>query len=136
PEATSPAAGAQRLVAAGGVRLEPVRALPARLLAPGRAQLLEPLVGGRDAERAPGLALVPWVLDVVVGRVDLGRPAERVVAARVMASEAAGVHLPDVEARNALDEPLGDEFRHSARSREAGGAEAGGDPEAAHVRRP
>ena len=73
------------------------------------------------------------VLDVVVGGVDLERARERVCLARVRGAEAAGVHLPDVEARNALHDPLGDELPHPARAGEAVRAEAGGHPEPADV---
>ena len=59
----------------------------------------EPRVGGGEAQRPPRLALVARVLDVVVGRVDLERARERVLAARVVPAETARVHLPRVEAR-------------------------------------
>ena len=135
PEAARPAARTERLVSRGGVRLEPVRALPAGLLAEGCAELCEPRVGGGEAERPPGLALVAGVLDVVVRRVDLDGARKRVVAASVVAPEAARVHLPDVEARYALDDPLGHELAHAAGAGEPVRAEARGDPEAAHVGR-
>src|SRR5262249_57090384 len=87
-------------------------------------------------DRPSRRTLVARILDVVVRRVDLDRTRERVVAAAVMPAEAARVHLPDVEARHALDDPLRDELPHPARAREAVRAEAGCDPEAAHVPRP
>ena len=92
--------------------------------------------GARRRARAagpPGLALVARVLDVVVGRVDLDGARERVGLARVGRAEAARVHLPDVQARHALDDPLGHEPPHAARAGEAVGAEARGHPEAADV---
>ena len=134
PVPAGPAAWAQALVAVRRVRLEPVRALPAGLLAERRPELLQPRVRGRGSERPPRLALVARVLDVVVGRIDLGRAGDRVGTARVRGAEAARVHVPDVEARRPLDDPLGDELPHPAGAGEAVGAEAGGDPEAAHVR--
>ena len=67
-----------------GVRLEPVRALPAGLLAEGRAELRQARVGRREAKRPARLALLARVLDVVVGRVHLDRARERVLAARVV----------------------------------------------------
>src|SRR5215207_4734206 len=66
PEASRPAAWTERFVARGCVRLEPVRALPAGLLAESRPELGEPRIGGGEAERPPGRALVAGVLDVVV----------------------------------------------------------------------
>ncbi len=133
PDLPGPAARPEALVPARRVGLEPVRALPARLLPERRAELLEPRVGRREPERPAGEPLLARVLDVVVGRIDLVRARERVVAAAVMRAEAARVHLPDVEARDSLDDPLGDEPTHPARAGEAVRAEAGRDPEAAHV---
>ena len=123
----------QRLVAGGRVRLEPVGALPARLLAEGGAELGQACVGRRDSQRPPGLSLVAGVAHVVVGRVDLDRARERVGPRAVRRAEAARVHLPDVERRHPLGDPLRDELAHPARAREPVRAEARGDPEAAHV---
>ena len=53
-----------------------------------------------------------------------------------MASEAARVHLPNVEARHAFDDPFGDEPAHPARPGQPVRAEACRDPEAAHLARP
>ncbi len=136
PELARPPARPQRLVAARGVRLEPVRTLPAGLLPECGAELLQSLVRRRDAQRAPGRPLVARVLDVVVRLVDLLRASERVLAAAIGTAEAPRVHVPDVERRRALDDPLGDELAHPAGSGEPVRAEAGGDPEAAHVGRP
>ena len=99
-------------------------------------ELDEALVRRREAERPPGLPLVAGVLDVVVGRVDLQRPRERVVAARVVGAETARVHLPDVEAREPFDDPLCDELPHAARAGQPVRAEAGSDPEPAQLGRP
>jgi hypothetical protein len=133
PDLARPPAWAQALVSSGPVWLEPVRPLPARLLPEGGAELLEPGVRRREAERPAGLPLLARVLDVVVGGVDLDRARERVLAARVVAAEAPRVHLPHVETRNALDDPLGDQLAHPAGAGEAVGAEARGDPEASYV---
>ena len=73
------------------------------------------------------------VLDVVVRLVDLERAGERVLATRVVTAEAARVHLPRIEARLALDDPLGDEAAHSTRTGKAVRTEARGDPEAADI---
>ena len=78
PVLAGPAARSERLVAGGGVRLEPVRALPAGLLAERRAEALEDRVGRRHPERPAGLALLVRVVDVVVGRVVLDRARQRV----------------------------------------------------------
>ena len=133
PQPPRPAAGPKRLVAGRRVRLEPVGPLPARLLAERGAELDQARVGGREAQRPSGLPLVAGVLDVVVGRVDLERARERVVAARVVGAETARVHLPDVEARQPVDDPLGDELPHPARAGQAVRAEAGRDPEAGQL---
>ena len=136
PELAGPAARPERLVAARGVRLEPVRPLPARLLAERGPEHAEALVRRRDAQRTPGLPLVAGVLDVVVGRVDLDGARERVLAAAVGGAEPARVHVPDVQARGALEDPLGDELPHAPGTRQAVRAEAGCHPEPPHVRRP
>src|SRR6185436_3578038 len=100
---------AQRLVAGHGVRLEPVGPFPARLLAERGTELDQPGIGGRETQRASGLPLVAAVLAVVVRRVDLARPRQRVVAARVVSAEPARVHLPAVEPRQPVDAPLREE---------------------------
>jgi hypothetical protein len=53
-----------------------------------------------------------------------------------VAAEAAGVHLPDVEAGETLDDPLGQQLPHPAGACEPVCAEAGRHPEPAYVRRP
>ena len=73
---------------------------------------------GRCGADVP-LPLVAGVPDVVVGRVDLDRARERVAAAAVGRAEASRVHLPDVEARHAVEDPLGDELPHPTGPREA-----------------
>ncbi len=93
-----------------------------------------PPVRTRDAERAPGLALVAGVADVVVGLVDLARPLERVGRRTVVGSEAADVHLPGVERRLTGHDPLGHDLADRARAGQSVGAEAGGDEEAGHLR--
>ncbi len=73
------------------------------------------------------------VLDVVVGRVDLAGPSQRVLAADVVTAEPARVHLPGVEVGAAVDDPFRDQPAHAARAREAVGAEPGRHPESAHL---
>src|SRR6185503_8213089 len=133
PDLARPASGPEALVAARRVRLEPVRALPARLLPEGRAELLEPRVGRREPERPPGEPLLARILDVVVRRVDLVRARQGVVAAPVMRPEPARIHLPDVEARDSLHDPFGDQAAHPARARKTMCAESGLHPEPTHV---
>src|SRR5262245_56294430 len=50
-----------------------------------------------------------------------------------MRAEAARVHLPDIEARDPLDDPLGDQQTHASGAGKAVRAEAGRDPETAHI---
>src|SRR4029078_11323032 len=108
---------------------------PARLLPEGCAELAEPAVGRRDPQRATGLAFVAGILVVVVRPVDLLRPGERVLARAVRGPEAARVHVPHVERRRALDDPLGDEPARAARAGEPVRTDPRGDPEAADVAR-
>src|ERR1700755_2589950 len=104
--------------------------LPARFLAEGGAVLAVPEVGGGDAERPAGAALVGGVADVVVGLVGLADPLVGVGGGAVGGAEAADVHVPEVEARFAVGDPLGDDFADPARTGEPVGAEAGADEEA------
>ncbi len=136
PELPSPAARTKRLVAALRVRLEPVRALPAGLLPEHGTELLQARIRGREPQRPPRAPLVARELDVVVRLVDLPRPGERVLAAPVRGAEPPRVHVPDVERGRTLDDPLGHELSHPACARQPVRAEAGRDPEPAHVRRP
>ena len=53
----------------------------------------------------------------------------------VASAEAPRIHVPHVERRRPLDDPLGNELAHPARTGEAVRAEARGDPEPAHVGR-
>ena len=50
-----------------------------------------------------------------------------------MSPEPPRVHLPCVELRPAVDDPLRDQPAHASRSGKPVRAEAGGDPEAAHL---
>src|SRR2546427_1888740 len=75
------------------------------------------------------------VLDVVVGRVDLARALERVLAARVRAAEAAGVHLPCIQPRLPVDDPFRDEAAPAPRSGKGVSAKARRDPETADLAR-
>ena len=113
PEPARPPTRPKRLVAVGRVRLEPVGALPARLLAARRPELLQPRVRRGEAQRPAGQSLLARVLHVVVGRVDLGRSAPACTRGCVVATEPPRVHLPHVERRHALDDPLGDELPHA-----------------------
>ncbi len=133
PVASRPAARSQRLVAGSGVRLEPVGALPARLLPEGGTELEQARVGRRDAQRTPRLALLPGVVDVVVLRVHLGRPREGVALRAVVPAEAADVHVPEVVLRLAVDDPLGHDLADAAGAGEPVRAEAGRHPEAGHL---
>ena len=134
PVLARPAARAQRLVAGGGVRLVPVDALPAALLAEGGAERRMTRIRRRHAQRPPRLPLLARVLDVVVLRQRLVRARERVCAAAVLPSEAAPVERPHVPLGTAVDDPLAHHLADAARAREPVRAPAGGDPEAGHVR--
>ena len=103
------------------VRLEPVRPLPARLLAEHGPERRERLVRRRRAQRPSGLALLVRVVDVVVGRVHLGRPRERVALRPVRGPEPADVHPPDVELGLAVDDPARDLAADARRPRRCRG---------------
>src|SRR3954452_15584788 len=92
-----------------------------------------PGVRAGDAQRAAGLAVLARVADVVVGLVDLLGALERVRRRAVVRAKAANVHLPRVELRLALDDPLGHHLADPASAREPVRAEAGSDEEPADL---
>ena len=134
PVPAGPAARPQRLVAVAVIRVEPVDALPAGLLAEARAVRGVPRIGRRDPQGPPRKALLAGVADVVVGRVHLGRAGERVRLGAVLAAEAADVHVPEVPLRLAVDDPLRHDLADPARPGQAVRAEPRGDPETRHLR--
>src|SRR5205814_3924808 len=103
-----PAARAPRGVAVRGIRLEPVRPLPAGFLTEGAAKLDQARVGRGEAQRPTGLPLLERIVDVVVRGVNLGGAGQAVRARAVLIAEAPDVHLPQVELRLAVDDPLRD----------------------------
>src|SRR6202022_3487170 len=110
----------------GRVRLEPVGPFPARLFTKAGAELDQALIGGGGAQRSPGLALLVWIGNVVVGRVDLDGASQRVIAIPIGSAKAPKVHLPKVEAGLTVDDPLGHRPAHPAGARDPVSAEAGG----------
>src|SRR4029078_4995865 len=102
------------------------------LPAEGAPRSLAPGVCRREPARPAGEPLLARVLDVVIRRVDLVGARERVVAAPVVRAEAARGHLPDVQARDSLNDPLGDELSHPPCAGEAVRTESGRDPEATY----
>jgi len=113
---------------------KPVRSLPAGFFAEDGTQLGESRVCGRQAQRPASLAFFVRIVDVVVGRVDLGGPSEREGLAPVLAAEPANVHLPQVELRLALDDPVGDLPADATGAGDPVGAQPGRDEEAANLR--
>ena len=95
--------------------------------------LAMPRRGGREPQRAPGAALVVRIEDVVVGLVRLADPGVGVGRRAVLGAEAADVHLPEVEARLALDDPLRHHLADPAGAGEPVGAEARGDEQPADL---
>src|SRR3954451_10050441 len=129
-----PASRSKGIVAVGLVRLEPVRTLPAGLLPERGAELLEERVGRRHPQWATGLAFLVGIMDVVVRRVVLDGPSERVPLASVCRPESADVHLPQVELGLAVDDPRRDLATDAARPGDAVGRETGRDEEAPDLR--
>src|SRR5579864_3218133 len=80
-----------------GRAIEPVGTFPTRFLAELRAQRLQPFIRGGDPQWAASLSLLVGVMNVVVGRVDLDRPSQRVVTTAVLTAETPQIHLPEVE---------------------------------------
>src|SRR5438128_11187409 len=108
-----PAGWMRQAAGRGGIRRKPVRSLPSRLLAEAFAKLLQPRVGGGEAQWPARLTLLVRVVDVVVRRVHLDGSGARVPLAPILTAEPTQVHLPQVEARLAIDDPLGHGGAHS-----------------------
>src|ERR1700682_2804341 len=106
------------------VRLEPVGSLPPRLLAEGGAELGQARIGGREAKRSSGLALLVRIVNIVVSRVDLDGAGQGVVPVAIGIAESPKVHLPEIEAGLAIDDPFRHRPAHAARTGDAMGAEA------------
>src|SRR5438094_2628442 len=109
-----PAGWTREAVGRGGIRRKPVWSLPSRLLAEACAKLLQPRVGGGEAQWPARLALLIRIVDVVVRRVDLDGSRESIGLATILTAEPAQVHLPQVEARLAIDDPLSHRGAHPA----------------------
>src|SRR5262249_6329309 len=133
PDVPREPARAPPLVPGRGVGLEPVGPLPTRLLAERRAELAKPRIGWREAEPPSLLPLLVRVAQVVVRAVDLVRSLEREAAGAILRAEAPEVHVPDVQSRIALDDPVGHDPAHAAGAGDAVGAEAARDEEAADL---
>src|SRR5438552_2061094 len=101
-----PAGWMRQAVGRGGIRRKPVRSLPSRLLAEACAKLLQPRVGRGEAQWPARLTLLIRIVDVVVRRVDLDRSGARVRLTAIVTAEPTKVHLPQVEARLAIDDPF------------------------------
>src|SRR5438094_2086877 len=121
-----PAGWMRQAVRRGGIRRKPVRSLPSRLLAEACAKLLQPRVGGGEAQWPARLTLLIGIVDVVVRRVDLDGSGARVGLTPILTAEPPQVHLPQVEARLAIDDPFSHRGAHPAGT---------GDPMSAESRR-
>src|SRR5438552_17235327 len=115
-----------------GIRRKPVRSLPSRLFTEAGAELLEPRVGRGEAQRPARLALLVRVVDVVVRRIDLDGSAEGIGLTPILTAKPAQVHLPQVEARLAIDDPFGHRCAHPSGAGDAVGAESRRDVETAN----
>src|SRR5947208_1093371 len=107
-----------------GIRRKPVRSLPSRLFTEAGAELLEPRVGRGEAQRPARLALLVRIVDVVVRRVHLDRSGARVRLTAILTAEPPQVHLPQVEARLAIDDPFGHRCAHPSGTGDPMGTES------------
>src|SRR5439155_23711464 len=115
-----------------GIRRKPVRSLPSRLFTETGAELVEPRVGRGEAQRPARLPLLVRVVDVVVRRVDLEGSAEGIGLTPILTAEPAQVHLPQVQARLAIDDPFGHRCAHPSGTGDPMGTEARRDVETAN----
>ena len=75
-------------------------------------------------------------MNVVIGAVHLTRAGQGVRLAGVVAAESSQVHLPEVELRLAIDDPVGHLPAHPTGAGNAMGTESSRDKEAAYPRLP
>src|ERR1700682_2821845 len=80
-----------------GIRGKPVRSLPPGFLAEAGAELGQARIGGREAKRPSGLALLVRIVNIVVSRVDLDGAGQGAVPAAIGIAESPKVHLPEIE---------------------------------------
>src|SRR5438874_11208157 len=100
-----PAGWMRQAVGRGGIRRKPVRSLPSRLLAEACAKLLQPRVGGGEAQWPARLTLLIGIVDVVVRRVDLDGSGARVCLTALLTDEPSPVRFPLVKARSTFYDP-------------------------------
>ena len=114
-----PALERRRIDGGGSRRREPVRPLPAELVAVDRARGLQRRVERAAPRVAAGVGLVRRPRDVVVAGVALDRARVHELLDRMRRAEAAHVERPQVHARIAVDDPVG---HHPARAAGCGDA--------------
>src|SRR5439155_10411556 len=107
PVITRPASRALCTLAVG-VWLEPIGSFPPGFLAEGRAERGQARIGGREAKRPSGQTFLVRIVNVIVSRVNLDGADARVVPLPISITEPPQIHLPEVEAWLAVDDP----FRH------------------------
>src|SRR6266852_8558479 len=112
---TPPARRPRHPIHGGRIRGKPVGSLPTGLLSEASAELGQARIGGREAERPSGLAFLVRIVDIVISRVDLDGAGQGVVAAAIGVAEPPKVHLPEVEAGLAIDDPFRPPAAHAPR---------------------
>src|SRR5438094_6247156 len=117
-----------------GIWLEPIGWFPPGFLAEGRAERGQARIGGREPKRPSGLTFLVRIVNVIVSRVHLDGAAERVVPLPVDVTKPPQVHLPEVEARLAVDDPFRHRLAHPPGTCDPVGTEAGRDKEPANAR--
>src|SRR5256885_8811414 len=117
-----------------GSSLEPIGSFPTGFRAEGRAERGQARIGGREAKRPSGLTFLVRIVDIVISRVHVDGSNERVVPRPVGVTEAPQIHLPEIEARLAIDDPFRHRPAHSAGAGDPVGAEAGRYKEPAYAR--
>src|SRR3954447_15432799 len=114
PVPPRPGVRPQRLVTRGGVGAVELDALPSRFLTELGTVPAVPAIRRTRAQWPTGHPLPAGIGDVVVGLVVLLGAREGVAGRAPLAAEPVDVHVPDVEARLALDDPLGHHLADSA----------------------
>src|SRR5579875_1099953 len=137
PVASGPPVGNRPVLALGktSVGREPVGTFPTGFLAEDRAQFLEPVVERTEPQFARAATLQGRIADIVVGAVHLVNAGRDVAAAGGIGPKTTPIHVPEIEAGLAINNPLRDHLANSAGPGDAMRAKTTGGPQAAHLRR-
>ena len=116
PVATGPAIRHRPCLSLGQLLIaaEPVWPFPAGLFTEDRVQFFEALVDRAESQLARAAALQGGIADIIVCAVDFVDARSDVAAAGRVGSKASDVHVPEIKARLAVDDPFRDHLADAA----------------------